>query len=124
MLAEQPPPPGARGTSHAIASQRVWAPPSGSQARPGASEGAAPHPARPAVRFPYAILEVKLHDGDSCPDWVLVSRSTVGPSRASCQHSLPANPPADPAPCRGLAPRVTSRAAHAHLGAPTGCVSA
>lgn len=24
------------------------------------------------VAFPYAILEVKLADGDSCPDWVLV----------------------------------------------------
>lgn len=24
--------------------------------------------------FPYAILEIKLQDGDSCPDWVLVSR--------------------------------------------------
>jgi hypothetical protein len=23
--------------------------------------------------FPYAILEIKLLDGDSCPDWVLVS---------------------------------------------------
>jgi hypothetical protein len=24
------------------------------------------------VHFPYAILEIKLKDGDSCPDWVLV----------------------------------------------------
>ncbi len=32
-----------------------------------------PSAPRPAVHFPYAILEIKLKDGDSCPDWVLVS---------------------------------------------------
>jgi hypothetical protein len=29
------------------------------------------------VRFPYAILEVKLADGDSCPQWVLVGGKVV-----------------------------------------------
>eukprot|EP00983_Pelagomonas_calceolata_P132933 1161917-Pelagomonas_calceolata.AAC.15 len=28
-----------------------------------------------SVSFPYAILEIKLANGDSCPDWVLVRKS-------------------------------------------------
>lgn len=35
---------------------------------------AAPHP-DDVVRFPYAVLEIKLQDEDSVPEWVLVSDS-------------------------------------------------